>query len=250
MFVAGALAFAAVAVVVGINLNLAFAGAGSTTASTLGLTETSNLDNTSSTTVASQAFDADESSLLTKATSRNIDKAVNEMLAKEEAAKKAAEEAARAAEAAHQAEIAALQARSAGDAAAAGLEPVDWTMSHDDFVNYWAARIDAFLAGYPLAGQGRTFAEAAWTYGIDPRLSPAIANTETTRGLNCSVPYNAWGWGPHIAFSSWEEGINTQVKGLKDGGYGPMITYAGAQRYCPPSPDSWYRNTISSMAQI
>ena len=234
----------------GVNANLSFAGAGNTTVSTLGLSETSNLDNTGQEAPVTDNFSAGEGSLLTKATNRNIDKAVNEMLAKEEAERKAAEEARLAAEAAKKAELEALQARAEGDAAAAGLDPVDWTMGHDEFVAYWGARIDAFLAGYPLEGQGVTFAEAAWDYGVDPRLSPAISNTETTRGLNCSAPYNAWGWGPHIPFPNWEVAIDTHVKGLKAGGYGPMITFAGAQRYCPPTPDSWYRNTIYAMSLI
>ena len=49
----------------------------------------------------------------------------------------------------------------------------------DSTVDSWAARIDAYLAGSPLAGYGSTFAAAAWDYGIDPRLSPAISAVET-----------------------------------------------------------------------
>ncbi|MCL1797309.1 MAG: CMP-2-keto-3-deoxyoctulosonic acid synthetase [Eggerthellaceae bacterium] len=246
----GTLVCAVAALAVGLGMNVVFAGAGDTTVSTLGLDKTYTLDGSSRDTIEQDEFAIDEGSLLSKTANRNIDKAVDQMLAKEEADRKAAEEARRIAEAAKKKELEELQARSAGDAAAAGLEAVDWTLSHDEFVNHWGNRIDAFLAGFPLAGQGRAFAEAAWNYGIDPRLSVAISNTESTRGQACSVSYNAWGWGPHIAFSSWEEGIDTHARGLKAGGYGPMITFAGAQRYCPPTADSWYRNTIYAMSQI
>ena len=57
---------------------------------------------------------------------------------------------------------------------------VNWNMSKEDFVNEWAGRIDAYLAGSPLAGYGRSFAEAAWTYGVDPRWSPAISCIESS----------------------------------------------------------------------
>ncbi|MCL2889601.1 MAG: CMP-2-keto-3-deoxyoctulosonic acid synthetase [Eggerthellaceae bacterium] len=235
--------------VLGINFNLASAGAGNTTASTLGIGRTSNVYNTTTEASEGDSFILGEYTLLTRSTNRNIDQAITEMLAREEAERIAAEEARRLAEIAKKAELEALQARSAGDAAAAGLDPVDWSMSHDEFVEHWAARIDAFMAGFPLEGQGRHFAEAAWNYGVDPRLSPAIASTESTRGKYCSVPYNAWGWGPHIPFSSWEQGIDIHVRGLKIGGYSP-ITYEGAQRYCPPTADSWYRETTKTMSYI
>ena len=63
------------------------------------------------------------------------------------------------------------------------------------FIEEWTARIDAYLAGSPLAGYGSVFAEAAWEYSIDPRWSPAISNTESSKGRICFLPHNAWGWG-------------------------------------------------------
>jgi len=247
-FIIGALVCALVVLIIAVNLNLSSAGAGSTTASTLGLSSTSNLD-TVSEDASGESFGVDEGSLLTSATNRNIDKAVDVMKAKEEAERKAAEEARLAAEAAKKAELEKLQARAKADAAAAGLSPVDWTMSQEDFINHWAPRIDAYMAGYPLAGQGRTFAEAAWNYGVDPRLSPAISNTESTRGKVCFLPHNAWGWG-QSSWGSWEEAINAHVRGLKNGGYGPMITFSDAKRYCPPNADHWYSSTLYSMSLI
>ena len=112
----------------------------------------------------------------------------------------------------------------------------------------WTARIDAYLAGSPLAGQGRTFAEAAWNNGVDPRWSPAISNTESSKGAHCFAPYNAWGWGDS-SWSSWEEAINAHVAGLA-ANYGYSITYAFAVKYCPPNADHWFNATLSQMKLI
>ncbi|MGI6105761.1 MAG: CMP-2-keto-3-deoxyoctulosonic acid synthetase [Raoultibacter sp.] len=237
------------------GLNTPVAGAGNTNASTFGLSQTASQTTSSENTDAQGGIQtvsdlsAGETSVLTKPASRNIDQAVNEMLAKEEAERIAAEQARLAAEAAKKAELDALQARSAGDAAVAGLEAVDWTLDHDTFVNHWSSRIDAYLGSSPLGGHGAAFAEAAWKYGIDPRISPAISNTESSKGSVCFLPYNAWGWG-QSSWSSWDQAIDAHVSGLVKGGYGPMITYSGAQRYCPPNYDHWYKSTTSEMARI
>lgn len=125
---------------------------------------------------------------------------------------------------------------------------VNWNVSQEEFVAQWAPRIDAYLAGSPLEGQGATFATAAWKYGADPRFSPAISNTESSKGLHCFKPYNAWGWG-NTAWNNWEEAIDAHVSGLARG-YGYTISVAGAQRYCPPNWFNWYNNTLSEMNRI
>ena len=116
------------------------------------------------------------------------------------------------------------------------------------FVAEWAPRIDAYLAGSPLAGQGSTFAEAAWEYGCDPRLSPAISMVESSQGRHCFLPHNAWGWGSS-SWGSWEEAIWAHVAGLA-AGYGGQLTYAGAQKYCPPNADAWYASVLANMLSI
>lgn len=118
----------------------------------------------------------------------------------------------------------------------------------DAFIAEWTARIDAYLAGSPMAGQGATFAEAAWTYGVDPRFSPAIAMVESSLGRNCFLPYNAWGWGSS-SWSSWDEAIWEHVQGLAIG-YGGQLTYAGAQKYCPYNADFWYSSVLANMERI
>ena len=39
---------------------------------------------------------------------------------------------------------------------------------YDSFINEWTSRIDNYLAGSPMAGQGYNFAVAAWNTGVDP----------------------------------------------------------------------------------
>ncbi len=116
------------------------------------------------------------------------------------------------------------------------------------FVGEWAPRIDAYLAGSPLAGQGTTFARAAYEYGVDPRFSPAISFTESSKGAVCFLPHNAWGWGS-ASWGSWEEAIYDHVAGLANG-YGGQISEAAAQKYCPPTWQSWYNRTLEQMNLI
>lgn len=88
-----------------------------------------------------------------------------------------------------------------------------------------ASALDKYLAqkGSPLAGYGNTLVRAGSHYGVDPRLIVAISGGETGfgtasgTGTDVSVGHNAWGWGPHKQFSSWEEGINAIAGGLQSG---------------------------------
>ena len=129
-------------------------------------------------------------------------------------------------------------------------EPAEADMPSDEasFVNEWSARIDAYLAGSPLAGQGKTFAKAAYEYGVDPRFSPAISFTESGKGAVCFRPHNAWGWGSS-SWGSWEEAIYAHVSGLASG-YGGQISEAAAKKYCPPTWQSWYNRTLDQMNKI
>lgn len=137
---------------------------------------------------------------------------------------------------------------STGTVEAPSDDGADWASERDVFVAQWAGRIDAYLAGSPMAGTGKVFAEAAWDYGVDPRWSPAISNTESSKGANCFLPHNAWGWG-QSSWSSWEEAINAHVAGLASN-YGYSITYSHAMKYCPPNYDNWFNSTLSEMKRI
>lgn len=123
---------------------------------------------------------------------------------------------------------------------------VDWNVTREEFVSEWTARIDAYLAGSPLAGYGSTFANAAWDNGVDPRWSPAITCIESTKGTYCFRDYNAWGWMTSTQFSSWDESITAHVAFLGSC-YGTTLTPSLAQKYCPPTWQEWYSNVAGQM---
>lgn len=129
-----------------------------------------------------------------------------------------------------------------------GLSAVDWSVSRDEFVDEWGRRIDAYLSGYPLSGQGRAFAAAAYDNEVDPRWSPAISCIESTKGSATFRSYNAWGWMGH-SFGSWEEAIPRHVAYLKSM-YGYTLSVGAARTYCPPTYMSWYGNVLAEMRRI
>ena len=124
---------------------------------------------------------------------------------------------------------------------------------YDTFINEWTSRIDNYLAGSPMAGQGYNFAVAAWNTGVDPRWSPAIACIESTKGTYCANSYNAWGWsargGGWRSFGSWSEGISAHVAYL-GANYGSTLTPAAAKKYCPPTWQDWYNKVAAQMNRI
>lgn len=133
------------------------------------------------------------------------------------------------------------------DVTSASTEPLTTNTTTSE-VDVWAARIDAYLAGSPLAGYGATFASAAAAYGVDPRLSPAISCIESSKGAICFLPHNAWGWGSS-SWGSWESAIYDHVAGLASM-YGGILTLEGAQMYCPPSYQEWYSSVLAEMSGI
>ena len=201
--------------------------------------------------LVSNVSDASVGSVLSQPASRDITQGVQAVEAEKEAERIAAEQAALAEEQARiqAAEQALAKARTTdASSAMSQLTEVDWSCGKDAFISEWTNRINNYLAGSPLAGQGETFATAAWENGVDPRWSPAISNTESTKGANCFLPHNAWGWGS-TGWSSWEEAINAHVAGLAKG-YGYTISYSNAQKYCPPNYDNWFHDTLREMSKI
>ena len=192
--------------------------------------------------------DVAEAASLQTASSRDVSAGIDEIAAEEEAARIAAEEEARAAE---QRAIARADATRSEYYATFGSLPagdVDFSVGREAFIAEWTERIDNYLFGSPLAGHGSTFAEAAWEAGIDPRWSPAISNTESTKGRVCFKSHNAWGW-DQTHWPDWDTAIRAHVAGLA-AGYGYTITEAGAKKYCPPNWQEWYNRTSAAMALI
>lgn len=128
------------------------------------------------------------------------------------------------------------------------LDPVDWNTDKISFVSSWAPRIDRYLSGSPMAGCGTAYAAAAWDYGVDPRWSPAISNTESSKGAFCFKPHNAWGWGD-CSWPDWNSAIRDHVRGLATC-YGSTITMEAARKYCPPNAQHWYNATLEQMNMI
>ena len=171
--------------------------------------------------------------------------------AQEDARIQAEAEAALAAKAAEEAQAASQEQPDAEQDEEVSAQPsydIDWSVDKLSFVNEWSARIDAYLAGSPTAGCGKYYAEAAWDFGVDPRWSPAISNTESSKGAALFRPFNAWGWGSY-SYGSWEEAIFAHVGGLSRG-YGYTISLEGAKRYCPPNYVHWYNVTLAQMNMI
>lgn len=212
-------------------------------------TYVSNIEfSSSSSTSSSRDIDvASEDFILGDAVKRDMSEPISQVKAEEEAARLAAEEAAREAE--RQAIARATEAQAASSVAGGiGVYDVDFTIGRDAFIEMWTARIDAYLAGSVLAGYGSTFATAAWEAGIDPRWSPAISNTESSKGSHCFASHNAWGW-TGGSWSDWETAINAHVQGLAKS-YGFTISYSNAAKYCPPNTAYWYSSTLSEMQKI
>lgn len=141
----------------------------------------------------------------------------------------------------------ALQDMAFGEAATTP-DGADWSMDRATFINAWKGRLNAYLAGSPLAGYGANFAAASWENGIDPRFSAAISCMESSKGRYCFLPHNAWGWG-QVSWGSWDEAISAHARGLARG-YGYTLSLAGAKKYCPPNWKHWYKTVGSEMARI
>lgn len=139
------------------------------------------------------------------------------------------------------------EARAAGAGALA--QQIDWSLPRDEFVASWGARINKYLSGTKLSGQGESFADAAYEYGADPRLSPAISRIESGCGAACFRPYNAWGW-MGKSFSNWGDAIYAHVKYLSGPLYGGYLTMKVAQMYCPPTAGEWYSKVSAEMGRM
>lgn len=132
---------------------------------------------------------------------------------------------------------------------AASASNVNWDSDKQEFVDKWAPRINAYLAGTATAGTGVYYAQYAWDYGVDPRWAPAISFVESSKGEVCFRSYNAWGYGSS-GFSSWQEGIEKICSALGGSMYGGYLTEAAAKTYCPPTWKSWYNKCANEMAKI
>lgn len=109
----------------------------------------------------------------------------------------------------------------------------------------------------PLSEYADYLVQIADKYSLDYRLLPAIAQQESN--LCKIIPpdsYNCWGWGIHskgsLGFSSYEEGIETVAKGLREEylnkGYSTIEEIMS--KYTPQSNGSWAFGVNQFMASM
>lgn len=109
----------------------------------------------------------------------------------------------------------------------------------------------------PLSKYTQTIVDMADKYGIDWRLTTAIAAKES--GLCRVIPegsFNCWGWGIHsqgtLKFSSYEEAIEVVSKGLRqnyiDKGYETISEIM--EKYAHPASTTWADDVLYYMDQI
>jgi hypothetical protein len=129
-----------------------------------------------------------------------------------------------------------------------------------------AAQIDEWIArknpDSPLQGYGAVFVREGLANGVDPRALAAIARAESSLGSDPGARSinNAFGWGPHRPFASWEENIATVAAGLRKGYLDEgLVTLAQIQKkYCPVGAandpmglnSNWLRNTTILYAEL
>jgi Zn-finger nucleic acid-binding protein len=116
-----------------------------------------------------------------------------------------------------------------------------------------ADRIDAFLAsrGSPMAGTGATFVAAGNATGVNPLLSVAIAGKESSFGLHCFVPHNAFGMKApeyRFGFATWEDGIWANSRFLLRY-YGKVFSPYQCLGYCVPD-HPWMEDVAAIMSAI
>jgi hypothetical protein len=112
-----------------------------------------------------------------------------------------------------------------------------------------AHRIDCYFDARrsPMKGLGSYIVTSAERYGHDPRLCAAIAEAESTCGLACFSPNNAWGMLAYRSgFSSWQEGVDKMFDWLFK--YNGVCTSA-PRNWCEP-PDPWRSNVNAVMESI
>jgi murein DD-endopeptidase MepM/ murein hydrolase activator NlpD len=116
--------------------------------------------------------------------------------------------------------------------------------------------------GSPLAPYAQLIAAVEHRYNLPQGLLAGIAAAETTFGTNPAAGrditdrHNAWGWGPHIAFPSWEHAIRTIGRGLGKNYIAKGLTtpLAIGQKYAPSSdgnnPSHWADTVSSIMSEV
>ncbi len=100
----------------------------------------------------------------------------------------------------------------------------------------------------PMSTHSQYIVETADHFGIDWRLIPAISIVESSGGVFCFKPYNAFGWGS-ASFTNFEHGIYTVTKSIAQR-YGSDNPFVIAYTYCPANAQKWGAKVLNLMNQI
>lgn len=114
----------------------------------------------------------------------------------------------------------------------------------------------------PLAPYAKAIVKAGRKWGVSPYLIVAIAGAETsfaTYGPSQKIK-NAWGWGPHIEFPTWQASINAIAKGLRTNYLDKGLTTVGqiGAKWAPIGAandpnglnNEWSRNVNAVLAEL
>ena len=132
----------------------------------------------------------------------------------------------------------------------------DWSWNKIIFIEKWGSKNYKYLSNKyaygtrsPMAYYSWDIAEAAWYYGIDPRLCAAISWSESGCGVVNCAPYNAWGWICNApAMYSWPDGIWKWSKFFHTY-FGSYLSYSGSIQYSG-GMTSWYSFIMSEASKI
>lgn len=134
--------------------------------------------------------------------------------------------------------------------------------AHERFVAWWndvgahVRRLDAGLAGSPMAGTGALLERYGRMHGVSPYFMAAVAAKESTLGRAMCLDYNAWGlsacgraWTPP-SFDSWEESIAYFARYLEERwGRNHSSPYSFGSTYCPGC-GSWPGDVSGFMSSL
>ncbi len=127
---------------------------------------------------------------------------------------------------------------------------------HNDDYDTMIRKVNSFLAGKGMSGQGVHVVNAGLANNVDPYFIAAISMTESTGGTYTVRPYNAWGrkarGGGWMTWSNWEEAIHNQAAYLAKNYLNIGLTSLESigKKYCPPTYKDWARKVGSFQRQV
>lgn len=107
----------------------------------------------------------------------------------------------------------------------------------------------------PMQYHAQDFIDASDTYGLDWKMLPAIAGTESTFGKRIPGGYNAYGWAifnrdSRFGFKSWRDGMFVVAKGLREGYINKGLTDPYSMNKIYAASPNWGKNVTFFMNDL